>query len=180
MVDDSLENSIPPSLIVAFSGTSYYRARYYDPTPGRFLSEDPIHFKSGINFYSYVSNSPTELVDASGESPADVAMLRKLVQDAIDRMTKRGARRDPGKVNNFLSTFGWPYLGCADQTQEVNDDFYSKLPKLHLDDNWNFQTHTSLGGAHTYGVLESPNPTDPDIYVDPLKNIVRPVPKGTK
>jgi RHS repeat-associated protein len=29
----------------------YYRARYYDPTVGRFLSEDPLQFEAGTNFY---------------------------------------------------------------------------------------------------------------------------------
>lgn len=34
---------------------SYYRARYYDPTVGRFLNEDPSSFESDdLNFYSYV------------------------------------------------------------------------------------------------------------------------------
>ena len=28
----------------------YYRARYFDPSVGRFLSEDPIRFLGGINF----------------------------------------------------------------------------------------------------------------------------------
>ena len=28
----------------------FYRARYYDPTAGRFLGEDPIGFDSGTNF----------------------------------------------------------------------------------------------------------------------------------
>jgi len=31
---------------------SYYRARYYDPAAGRFLSEDPVEFQGGINFYA--------------------------------------------------------------------------------------------------------------------------------
>ena len=30
----------------------YYRARYYDPRLGRFLSEDPIGFWGGVNFYA--------------------------------------------------------------------------------------------------------------------------------
>ena len=30
----------------------YYRARYYDPAAGRFLSEDPVEFQGGINFYA--------------------------------------------------------------------------------------------------------------------------------
>jgi len=48
------------------SGVYYYRARYYDAQSGRFISEDPIGFGGGINFYSYVHNSPTNLVDPLG------------------------------------------------------------------------------------------------------------------
>jgi RHS repeat-associated protein len=44
----------------------YYRSRYYDSQAGRFTNEDQIRFKAGINFYSYVGNSPTDLVDPSG------------------------------------------------------------------------------------------------------------------
>src|SRR5208337_941602 len=44
----------------------YYRARYYDPQSGRFLSEDPIGYKGGINFYSYVGNSSAMLIDPKG------------------------------------------------------------------------------------------------------------------
>jgi len=45
-----------------------YRARYYDPTTQRFLSQDPIRFVSGdFNFYRYVFNSPTYFTDPNGE-----------------------------------------------------------------------------------------------------------------
>jgi RHS repeat-associated protein len=40
------------------TGLYYYRARYYDPSVGRFLSEDPMQFQGGINFYRYTSNNP--------------------------------------------------------------------------------------------------------------------------
>lgn len=50
----------------------YYRARYYSASPGRFITEDPIHFDGGINFYRYVENSPVNLVDPFGlQSPAE-------------------------------------------------------------------------------------------------------------
>jgi len=45
----------------------YYRARYYDQNIGRFLSEDPIGFNSGVNFFSYTANSPLNLTDPSGD-----------------------------------------------------------------------------------------------------------------
>jgi len=40
------------------TGLYYYRARYYDPNPGRFIGEDPDGFVDGLNVYSYVKNSP--------------------------------------------------------------------------------------------------------------------------
>ncbi len=45
---------------------SCYRARYYDPSTGRFISEDPITFSGGVNFYRYVHNSPVNRQDPSG------------------------------------------------------------------------------------------------------------------
>jgi uncharacterized protein RhaS with RHS repeats len=43
-----------------------YRARYYDPAAGRFISEDPMRFFQGANFYSYVGNNAVNFVDSSG------------------------------------------------------------------------------------------------------------------
>ncbi len=51
-----------------YDNTIYYCARYYDPTIGRFLSEDPIRFWGGIDFYKYVENDPADAVDPSGTS----------------------------------------------------------------------------------------------------------------
>jgi len=36
------------------SGLLYYRARYYDPTSGRFISEDPAEFDDDLNLFAYV------------------------------------------------------------------------------------------------------------------------------
>jgi RHS repeat-associated protein len=47
-------------------GLYYYRARYYDPASGRFISEDPIGFRAGTNFYAYVQNDPIAHRDPSG------------------------------------------------------------------------------------------------------------------
>jgi RHS repeat-associated protein len=45
----------------------YYRARYYDASVGRFLSEDPLEFAGdGPEFYSYTLNSPVSWVDPMG------------------------------------------------------------------------------------------------------------------
>ncbi len=48
-------------------GLYYYRARYYDPDVGRFISEDPIGFAGGdVNLYAYVVNNPVNWVDPWG------------------------------------------------------------------------------------------------------------------
>jgi RHS repeat-associated protein len=44
----------------------YYRARYYDPKIGRFISEDPAGMVDGPNLYSYVNNNPVRYIDPSG------------------------------------------------------------------------------------------------------------------
>jgi RHS repeat-associated protein len=51
------------------TGLRYYRARYYDATTGRFLSEDPLGFFGGRNFYDYTWNNPVNFVDPRGTSP---------------------------------------------------------------------------------------------------------------
>ena len=58
------------------SGLYYYRARYYDSELGRFLTEDPLGFEAGVNFYAYVGNNPVNNTDPTGmifESGWDVA-----------------------------------------------------------------------------------------------------------
>ncbi len=56
------------------TGLYFYRARYYDSTTGRFLSEDPLRFRAGVNFYAYVRNSPLNSVDPSGLQDSPVNM----------------------------------------------------------------------------------------------------------
>jgi RHS repeat-associated protein len=49
-------------------GLYYYRARYYDPTLGRFVSEDPVGLVGG-SLYAYVRNAPASLTDSRGLLP---------------------------------------------------------------------------------------------------------------
>jgi len=52
----------------AETGLRFYRLRYFDPSVGRFISEDPIGFGGGDNFYRYVQNNVTLLIDPFGLS----------------------------------------------------------------------------------------------------------------
>jgi RHS repeat-associated protein len=48
------------------TGLYFYRARYYDPTLARFISEDPLGLAGGINPYVYAGNDPVNNRDPFG------------------------------------------------------------------------------------------------------------------
>ena len=51
----------------AATGLVYARARYYDPTLGRFLSQDP---EWAVNPYVYALDAPLEFTDPTGRADA--------------------------------------------------------------------------------------------------------------
>lgn len=48
------------------TGLIYYRARYYDPSVGRFTARDPVGYLDGFNRYAYVGNNPVNFTDPLG------------------------------------------------------------------------------------------------------------------
>jgi RHS repeat-associated protein len=48
------------------TGLYYLRARYYDPQTQRFISEDPIRLRGGMNLFEYARNSPCQFKDPFG------------------------------------------------------------------------------------------------------------------
>ncbi len=72
----------------AATGLYFFRARYYDPSIGRFLSPDPSGLASGdVNLYRYVGNNPLSLVDPSGlvaEQPSNLQRNVESVAQGIE------------------------------------------------------------------------------------------------
>lgn len=66
----------------------YYRARYYDAKVGRFLSEDPIGFFGGVNFYRFARNNPVNFTDPRGLAPEGskccAAQEKQKIEDAME------------------------------------------------------------------------------------------------
>ena len=73
----------------AETGLYYNRFRYYDPSSGNYLSQDPIKLNGGMNFYSYVHN-PNGWVDILGlydsvVFPQDKVITQVTIQMQGDR-----------------------------------------------------------------------------------------------
>jgi RHS repeat-associated protein len=66
------------------TGLYYLRARYYDPSLGRFISEDPKGLEAGVNSYVYVGNNPISGTDPSGLGGcSDVPYTEYWEQDGV-------------------------------------------------------------------------------------------------
>ena len=52
------------------------RARYYDPTVGRFISEDPIGLAGGVNPSAFVGGDPVNRADPSGTRCVEMGLFR--------------------------------------------------------------------------------------------------------
>ena len=85
----------------AESGLYFYRARYYDPATGRFLSQDPIGFAAGDeNLYRYVFNSPVNLIDPDGRFTLEIDASGTGV------VGKQGAQKGGGMVLDLATGEG--------------------------------------------------------------------------
>jgi len=128
-------------------GGSDDSARYYDPAVGRFVSEDPIGFSGGFNFYRYARNNPVRRKDPSGLCPIFVGYRPELT---------------------MLPTFGPPIqfvhtfivLGCWKdrnvlESEPTETPFPWNKPKIDA------ETYPLIPG------LDPSNPvwTDPEIFV---------------
>jgi hypothetical protein len=95
---------------------SYYRARYYDPSAGRFLSEDPSWGGEDEkpNFYVYASNEPVDRFDPSGlsdlyySSKANILILEDGNGNFVAAYAV-GNNVAPGSLNDDGVTLTQPY-----------------------------------------------------------------------
>jgi len=97
------------------TGIYEYRARYYDQSVGRFLSEDPIGFKGGNNFYAYTNNNPVRYRDPNG-------LLRDCDQEHIECWRKCWSQCPPWPFGPKGKGGHWRYCNakCLAEYMECN------------------------------------------------------------
>jgi len=123
------------------TGLLYYRARFYDPQVGRFISEDPMQFASGNNFYRYGSNVPLDVKDPSGRHEVDVHYyltyyLAMKTGCFSPEQAKEIANADQGVDENSQTS---PGLGNTQHQRDVNAYYHALHGGSHqpyLDSHW--------------------------------------------
>lgn len=105
------------------TGFYYLRARYYDPTMGRFISRDPVPgnalFPQTLNRYVYVINNPVLFTDSSGLAPDSVSPVARTLDflniikiaeaKTTHKSTTTRASEDSG-VLEFIKRLGYNFL----------------------------------------------------------------------
>jgi RHS repeat-associated protein len=85
------------------TGLMYFNARYYDPTLGRFITEDPA--KDRGNWYIYCGNGPLKYIDPTGESYILVILPQDRSQKGILILLSQ-ASKDKAKINLAFDVLG--------------------------------------------------------------------------
>jgi len=106
------------------TGLYFNRARYLDPTTGRFLSEDPTGFKGSVNFYPYVANDPVNQTDPTGFD-SDSQFCRRLlekIENVRQNIQRRIGQLDENPLGLPESCPGPPSLSKAGHRMLINMD----------------------------------------------------------
>jgi RHS repeat-associated protein len=78
------------------TGMYYYRARYYDPTLQRFISEDPLEFRGGgTNYYAYAADNPSMYTDPLGQAGVTSWSLGNLFNNFLPNNSPFSPGRKP-------------------------------------------------------------------------------------
>lgn len=117
----------------------YYRARYYSPQLGRFISQDPLEFGGGdVNVYSYAGDSPTNSVDPSGTSLTPEHVGETMAGELLAGSSLWDALYAGLAVANYDNP--WAGLGGYSRTQDTESVFANGHAMGGLNDDGTYQS----------------------------------------
>ena len=93
----------------AATGLVNFRARWYDPATGRWISKDPIGLSGGLNLYAFCGNYPVNSLDPYGEVGALIPIVAPvIVAGAIVDGAYVGANIISGAINGMAEALRKP------------------------------------------------------------------------
>ena len=106
------------------TGFYLFRARWYDPVAGRWLSKDPIGLTGGVNLYEYCGGDPVNVMDYSGCVTVDLIGGLMPMHSAAARTSYIGGSIDAtieyansvSGLRGFESAMAYTYLGTLTST----------------------------------------------------------------
>lgn len=142
----------------------YYRARYYDPTLGRFITPDPIGFAGGdTNFYRYVGNDPVNFTDPSGlvQNGTPSTSVLDTLSNTFDNFNK-GVQNffspNPNKSATVNKGDGGKIIGTASQDCMIMNAYFAKRTKQDVLDksvDYIFEHNNNTSGSHKESVAKA-------------------------
>lgn len=95
------------------AGIYYFRARYYHPELGRFLSEDPAGFVDGMSLYEYATGDPVNFFDPLGLGSKSCNLSGSVEFDAASKIQSI--------TGQFLKAFGLKFEIGGGVKLEISD-----------------------------------------------------------
>lgn len=120
-------------LLVSFITVA--EARYYDPSTGRFISEDPIGFAGGdVNLYAYVSNNPVSWIDPLGLANLNLFKPGTMLANQTDKWNPAGYYSVSGHGNpNVMAGPNGEILAPLDLANMIKKDPNFRNQPVYLD-----------------------------------------------
>ncbi len=143
------------------TGLIYLRNRYYDPSIGRFITEDPI--KDGLNWYVYCGNNPVNFVDPSGyitEEEQKMYESGQMAQDVYDilvdltnRYYQAATQAGRDEIHNLAEQFRNNNYKYQDLTKDANAQLWQNGQAIYLMKNAGFSISTDAAALAGTGVV---------------------------
>lgn len=136
-------------------GLLYYRARFYDPQVGRFISEDPAGFVGGLNFYGYVANDPLNFTDPTGqwETPAHEYIIDEAFKHCLSKAQQQRLKDASGYIDGLFNggqsehyAYQHGMRGGSGQSEREARDAADNFIKLHEQNARNLAPKGCEGG----------------------------------